>query len=137
METTQVAVIIARPSRLRDGLETLIAGMPQVDAVRAADDYASSPRLVADTRPVLVFLDAAVYDRDCAVAVATLKAASPNTKCVVLTDSIDMLRHARKSNADCVLLKGGAGAVLFGVVGRLLSQSFAGANHDAVGDLTI
>lgn len=123
MERRQVAMIIARPSRLRDGLETLIAAIPQIDAITLVDDGLASSAVVAELCPALVLLDAAAFNDDCEPAVSVVKAAYPNTKCILLVDSLNELHGPQANDADRVLLKGFSGPKLHRIIGELLPQS--------------
>lgn len=126
------ALIVARPSRLRDGLETLIAAAQQIDVVTVVDGGPPLSQVIADTQPALVILDTAIFGGECQFAVSTVKAVHADTKCIVLADSLNQLRRARKTSADAVLLKGFSGTRLYRVAEELLacSASYPNPSND-------
>ena len=55
-------LIVARPTRMRDGLRTLLKAMPQIEVVEQVDDAASVVNMITSNPPTLVLLDSNLPD---------------------------------------------------------------------------
>lgn len=115
-----LALIIARKGPLRDALEALLTVMPGIRRTEKVDDYAAAQRVVAHHRPMLVVsaVDAPVTDT--AALLRQIKAETPATKCLVLTQTVEQQHALQAAGADAALLLGTSPHDLSSVVEHLL-----------------
>jgi len=120
MKNHTPALIVARPGRVRDGLQALLTTVPQIGTVDLADDGPSALRMVRRRHPALVLLDINLHDDEVSTLLRQIKARWPQTRCLVLADSVRLQQMARDAGADSVLLKGFPAAQLFATIEGLL-----------------
>lgn len=103
--STFAVLIIARPGRLRDGLQALVRTMPQVHTVMPADDEPGALQILAQLNPALILLDSDAAD-SFADLLAQLHTAGAAAKTIVLTNGEPQADRALQAGADAVLTKG-------------------------------
>jgi two-component system response regulator NreC len=107
---------------MRDSLKYLLELKPWIKVVGQTDEVASALEMVNQHHPALMILDTNMPDNGVWMTILKqVKAESPQTRCLVLTDPVQRLRAARAAGADAVLMKGFAMAKLFAAIERLLS----------------
>jgi DNA-binding NarL/FixJ family response regulator len=122
MKNHASALIIARPGRLRDGLQTVLAAMPQIETVDRADDLRSALRMAAEHQPALVLLNTDLINGQTRETLEQIRAKSSGARCIVLADDVQQQQRAKAVGADDVLLRGFSVTELFASVDRLLRQ---------------
>jgi DNA-binding NarL/FixJ family response regulator len=122
MESHTSALIIARPGRLRDGLQAVLAAMPQIETVDRADDLRSALRMAAERRPALVLLNTDLINGQTRETLEQIRARWSGARCIVLADDVQQQQRARAVGVDEVLLRGFSATELFASVDRLLRQ---------------
>jgi DNA-binding NarL/FixJ family response regulator len=113
-------VIVAPPSRLRDGLQALIKAVPQVGSRVQTEDSLSLQQASANDQPSLVVLDAGLPDEGAWTALRDIRACWPRTRCIVLADSDQQRRKAAARGADAVLVRGFTGTMLVETIAEIL-----------------
>ena len=118
----EVSVLVAaRPNRMRDSLGIILRTMPQIDAIRYADDGSSALKMARELHPTLVVLDTNLPGQDAAAVLGQIKGNGSQGLCIILTDNAHQERQARSAGADATLLKGFPAARLFETVDTLLA----------------
>lgn len=115
-------LIVARPGSLRDGLQALMAAIPQIGIVDEANDISSAWRTALQHRPTLVVLDSDTAGGEIWLAVRRAKALWPQAECIFLADDVQQHQAAEAAGADAALLKGFPAARLVATIVRLLHQ---------------
>jgi len=115
-------LLVAKPSRMRDGLRAFIRTIPYLRIVGQADDSPSAQVLVSEQRPALVLLGANLPNDEVQTVLAQTKAECPETRCIVLVDSTQRQWLAEIAGADIVLLTGFPPARFVNTVEELLSM---------------
>jgi DNA-binding NarL/FixJ family response regulator len=118
-------LIIARPSRRRDSLRTLLKATPRLRIVDQVDDASSALKMVAEHRPGLLVLDAGLPDDGVWMVLRQVKAEWHQTRCLVLVDTIQQRQMAETANADGILVNGFSIDEFFTAIDRLLSARTA------------
>lgn len=103
MDTHASALIIASPSRLRDGLRAMLSAESKFASTFLADCSSAGLQAVANTSPTLVLLDANLPGDDAWRVLDELKKRRPQTRCVVWTHTPAQARRAAAAGADSVL----------------------------------
>jgi DNA-binding NarL/FixJ family response regulator len=114
-----LALIIAAPSPLQDGLLALMTTSNQISAVFVAEEASLALRMVKDHRPILVLLDS--YLPEAQTVLERIKSQWPQTRCIVLVGSVEQEREVKE--ADAVLIEGFSPSHLLATIEDLLAQS--------------
>lgn len=115
-----LALIVGKPSPLRDSLAALLTTIPRIGSVRQADDAPSALRMITERHLGVVLLDAYLAGDKNWTALRKIKAKSPRIPCIVLADSDQQQREAKAAGADAALLKGFPAPRLVATIERLL-----------------
>ena len=113
-------LILAKPGRIRDGLEALLRTIPQTEIVCQGNDSSMALEMITECDPDLVLLVTDLPNDGAGQILEHLKD-EPGTKCIVLTSTGVSLGQAKSAGADEVLLTGFPTSKLFKSVTRLLS----------------
>jgi len=114
-----LALIIAAPSPLQDGLLALMTTADQISAVFVAEEAFLALRMIKDHRPKLVLLD--IHLLEAQMVLKRIKSQWPETTCIVLVDSVEQEREVKE--ADAVFLEGFSPSLLLETIIKLLAQS--------------
>lgn len=118
-----MALIVAKPSQLREGLQAMLTSIPQLKQVSQVDDVPSALRMVARHSPALVLLDFDLSSSDLlAVTLKQIKATRPQSQCIALVHNEQEYQLAKTAGADVVLMKGVPATQLLAIVKELLSR---------------
>jgi two-component system, NarL family, nitrate/nitrite response regulator NarL len=101
-----LALIIAKPSHLRNGLQSLLRTFPQIEILAESHDPSILMKMHQELQPDLIVVDAAEIDAANWSAITKIKTDWPNTKVIVLTENEHQGQTAREAGADYYLLKG-------------------------------
>ncbi len=123
MEDKVLTLIAVMPGRVRDGLEAMLASIPQVEILGEVEDGASTLRIVARSQPALVLLDADLLNDEDWGILRTIKARWPQMQCLLLTETSRQVQVARNNGADETLFKGFSMAELSQAIQRLCQES--------------
>jgi DNA-binding NarL/FixJ family response regulator len=113
-------VIIAQPGQFRDGLQTLLKALPQVERVVYADDGAALAALHVHSTPALVVLDGGCPRSGYLEDLRRLKTRWPHARCIVMVECECDTREMLATGADVVLVKGVLATRLLTIVEELL-----------------
>jgi DNA-binding NarL/FixJ family response regulator len=121
VENHVLALIAAKPGRVRDGLRALLATMPRIHAICLADDGLMALDIVAQKRPRIVLLDTNLpHNSKMWGVLEQIKDRWPHSLCLVLADNDLQKQAAQVAGADGVLIKGFATSELFIAIRKLL-----------------
>jgi DNA-binding NarL/FixJ family response regulator len=121
MENYVLALIAAKPGRVREGLRALLATMPRVHALCLADDGPMALDIVAQKQPRIVLLDTNLpHEGQFWGVLEQIKDRWPQSLCLVLADNDIQRQAAYIAGADGALLKGFAAVELFVAIRKLL-----------------
>ena len=113
-----LALIVASPSSLQNGLMALLTTISQISAVMVAEEASLALRMVRDHNPALLLLDVNLPESQ--TLLKQLKTDWPKTRCILLVDSVEQKEGV--TDTDAVLIKGFPAAKLVGTVEQLLSE---------------
>ena len=127
MNKIRLALFIAKPGHLRNGLQSLLRTIPQIEVLAESDN----PGILAkmnDSCPELIILDGALINEEILTAISKIKTDWPGTKVLVLTDDHQQGKAAREAGSDFYLPKGFPATEL----ARLIESSFQGNPADVM-----
>jgi DNA-binding NarL/FixJ family response regulator len=104
-QPTRVLIADDRP-RSRDGLKVLLATWPETEVVGEASNGQEAVRLVEESRPEVVLMDATMPVMDGLEATGIIKDRWPEVKVIVLTIHASSRMDALAAGADAFLVKG-------------------------------
>jgi DNA-binding NarL/FixJ family response regulator len=113
-----LALIIAAPSPLQDGLLALMATSNQISAVFVAEEASQALRMVKDHRPNFILLD--IHLPEAQMVLERIKSQWPQTRCIVLAGSVEQERSVKE--ADAVLIEGFSPSHLLTTIEAQLAQ---------------
>ncbi len=104
--TQDQILIAARPGIMRNSLLSYMRAIPRVRAIAVADDADSALRTIRESCPRLVIVDADLNERDMLLLVRWVCAEQPQTKLILLVESIRQQQMSLALGAHFALLKG-------------------------------
>ncbi len=99
----------------------LMTTIPQVAVVNAVGDTGALWGPDSERQPDLILLDPHLSDTPVGSAVQQIQSRCPQTRCLVLADSVQQQQEAEAAGAHRVLLKGLPGARLSAAIEGLLA----------------
>ena len=120
-----IALIIARPGMLRDGLSGLLSAMPEIKMVAVTANLESALESVAGSCPSIVVLETYGIDAKYLEQVQELKALCPQARIISLTEALKEIQACEKGTVDAVLREGVRPSKLVETVSELLESAFA------------
>jgi DNA-binding NarL/FixJ family response regulator len=118
-----VMLLVGRPGRLRDALQSLVSVAPGLDRLVTADTGLLALKVVREARPTLVLVGSDLPEGDVVELIRQIKATWPEMGCLVLTDSVQARRQALAAGADRVLSAGLPTGQLFSAIQDVLEDS--------------
>jgi DNA-binding NarL/FixJ family response regulator len=118
-----VMLLVGRPGRLRDALQSLVSVAPGLDKLVTADTGLLALKVVREVRPSLVLVASGLPEEEVVELIRQIKAAWPATGCLVLTDSTQGRRQALAAGADRVLPAGLPTGQLFSAIQHMPGDS--------------
>lgn len=116
------ALIVAKPSRIRDSLRALLRATPSVNVITQVDDGSSALEMIMAHHPTLMLLGSNLPDDELKTVLKQTKATQPQTRCIVLAATSQQEWIARNFGADSVLFAGFPAAAFFTTIEQLLSE---------------
>ena len=113
-----LALIIALPSPLLDGLLALMTTSDLINAVLVAEEASQALRMVKDHHPNLVLLDSRLAQAQ--RLMGQIKNQWPQTRCIVLVGSREQEQEVKE--VDAVLIAGFSPSSLMATIEALLAQ---------------
>ena len=106
MNKITLALVIVKPGHLRNGLQSLLRTIPQIEILAESNDPSILRKMNEDFHPELILLDGGLIAEDDWSALTKIKENRPATKILVLTENDQQGQAAREAGADYFLLKG-------------------------------
>lgn len=131
MNKNTLALIIAKPGHLRNGLKSLLRTIPQIEVLAESNDPSILLKM-DEILPELIVVDGSLIDDRNLSELAQIKTDRPLSKIIVLTENDQQDLAAQKAGADFHLLKGFRAAELALLIESLLRpQSTDKLIHEA------
>jgi DNA-binding NarL/FixJ family response regulator len=121
IEGETLALIVSRPSRMRDSLRALLRATAQVEIIDVASDGKSALRMIATYQPALVLLASNLPREEICAVLQQTKSKWPQTRCLVLAGTLNQQYVAKAVGADRVLLAGFPANKFYNTIQELLT----------------
>jgi DNA-binding NarL/FixJ family response regulator len=115
-------LLVARPGRMREGLQALLRTIPEIEIVGQADFESQTLPLISQQQPALVLLDSSLAFREMLPALIQIKGEYPRTRCIVLVENAQQQSAAREAGADTTLITGFSAEVLHAAIDQVLMR---------------
>jgi DNA-binding NarL/FixJ family response regulator len=104
MDQQRLALIVAPPGLLREGLCAALSASRLFDAVKEADSVAQATSMIH--APLFVLLSVEGPEQGKLASVSKIKGHWPAAQCIVLVDTVAQQQAARATGAEEVVIKG-------------------------------
>src|SRR5688572_29044335 len=121
IKVVELILVVAKPDRLREALCALLKATFWPEVINPVDDGPAALKIVVEHDPTLVLLDSHWSDDEVRAMVGQIKTEWPQTRCLVLTNTVEQQQVAKSAGADEVLPKGFPTMGLLGVINKLIS----------------
>jgi DNA-binding NarL/FixJ family response regulator len=122
MSGQALALIVARPGLLREGLLALVTAISRGQVVDEIGNVLGVVEVASEHCLDLVLFDASLSSEEIWPVLQRVKSQSPQTRCVVLADNDQQCQEAKQASADAVLLKGTSAAKIAETIEQLLFE---------------
>jgi len=122
MESGVSVLIVAGPGSLRTGLQALLSSIVPVNSIQVAENKRAVQRLASRHKPALALLDSQGSGDQVWITLQAIKAASPQTRCIVLVEDVHQLQAGDAELADVLLLQGTSPEELVATIEGLLAD---------------
>ncbi|HAY84220.1 MAG TPA: hypothetical protein DCY42_04640 [Chloroflexi bacterium] len=123
MKKITVALVITKPGHLRNGLQSLLRTVPQIEIIAEAQDTSVLLKMSDELHPELILLDASIFEESSWNAISKFKAEWPQTVILVLTENDQQGLKAKGAGADLFIPKGFPAAKLVDLIENSLSRN--------------
>lgn len=123
MDSDAYVLIMAKPGSLRRGLQSLISALNGIRAVGLVDHHAAALQMTQELHPALAILESDTSGNQILETLREIKHLSPQTKCIVLVDTVEKQQQAHLFGADAVILQGTAPDELVFTLEFLLNEA--------------
>lgn len=121
MRGPAVALLVARPGRIREAWRALLLSTCCIDTVHEAGDAAGTLRVLDAHSLDLVLLDGEALGSEASRLIDMIRTSQPTSRSIVLVRGEKQAQEARGLGAADVLVKGLPAAQLFEAVERVLA----------------
>ena len=115
--------MITKPGHLRNGLQSLLRTVPQIEIIAEAQDTSVLLKMSDELHPELILLDASIFEESSWLAISKFKAEWPQTVILVLTENDQQGLKAKGAGADLFILKVFPAAKLVDLIENSLSRN--------------
>ena len=127
MANRTLALIVASPGPLREGLRAVLTALPYLDDVLEVDNIAAAVSLSSSCTPALVLLSTSSDGSNTPEGCQLIKSYWPDSPCLALVDTVALESVAGAAGADLVLVKGVRPDTLLGRIEKLLAKQSLGS----------
>jgi DNA-binding NarL/FixJ family response regulator len=118
---TQLAIIVAKPGHLWDGVQSLLRTLPQIEIIAEIKRPSVLLKMGREMQPDLILLDASWIGENTLKAIAKTNEEWSNTKCVVVVEDSQHHQALYDAGADLVVQQGFPATKLVAAIEKLLS----------------
>lgn len=113
-------LIVAQPSRFRDGLKAIVQALAWVNKVGTVDDWIVVPENINRYHPALVIIDIDDISPVTWVEAEMLRGSFQKTKCIAIIDRAQQRSMAQAVGVNATLLRGFSTDLLYNTMRTLI-----------------
>ena len=118
---TKLAIIVAKPGHLRDGVQSLLRTLPEIEIIAEIKFPSVLLKMGGEMKPDLILLDASLFGENIWKAITKINEVWSNTQCVVLVEDSQHYQALYDAGADLVVQQGFPATKLVAAIEELLS----------------
>lgn len=118
---TKLALIVAKPGHLWDGVQSLLRTLPEIEIIAEIKLPSVFLKMGSEIQPDLILLDASLFGQNIWKAITKIHEEWSYTHCVVLLDDSQRHQALYDAGADLVVPQGFPATKLVAAIEELLS----------------
>ena len=118
---TKLALIVARPGHLWDGVQSLLRTLPEIEIIAEIKCPSVLMKMGSGMQPDLILLEASLFGENIWKAITKINKEWSNTQCVVLVEDSQHYQALYDAGADLVVQQGFPATKLVAAIEELLS----------------
>lgn len=118
---TKLALIVAKPGHLWDGVQSLLRTLPEIEIIAEIKYPSVLLKMGNEMQPDLILLDQNLFGENILKAITKINEEWPHTQCVVLMEDSQHHQAVYDAGADLVVHQGFPAAKLVTAIEKLLS----------------
>lgn len=118
---TKLALIVAKPGHLWDGVQSLLRTFPEIEIIAEIKCPAVLLKMGSEMQPDLILLDASLFGENIWKAITKICKEWSHTQCVVLVEDSQHHQALYDAGADLVVPQGFPATKLVAAIEELLS----------------
>ena len=118
---TKLALIVARPGYLLDGVQSLLRTLSKIEIIAEIKCPSVLMKMGSGMQPDLILLDASLFGENIWKAITKINKEWSNTQCVVLVENSQNYQALYDAGADLVVQQGFPATKLVAAIEELLS----------------
>jgi len=123
---TKLALIVARPGHLREGVQSLLRTLPEIEIIAEIKCPSVLLKMGTEMQPDIILLDASLFGDDIWKVITKIRGEWPHTPCIVLADDGQHHQAVYDAGADLVVPEGFPATKLVAAIEQLLSAHLEG-----------
>ena len=123
---TKLALIVARPGHLWDGVQSLLRTLPEIEIIAEIKYPSVLLKMGSEMKPDLILLDQNLFGENILKAITKINEEWSNTQCVVLVEDCQHQQALSDAGADLVVPQGFPATKLVAAIEELLSAHSEG-----------
>ena len=123
---TKLALIVATPGHLWDGVQSLLRTLPEIGIIAEIKYPSVLLELSSEMQPDLILLDASLFGEDIWKSITKINEEWSNARCVVLVEDCQHHQALYDAGADLVVAQGFPATKLVAAIEELLSAHSEG-----------
>lgn len=113
-------LIVAQPSRFRDGLKSIVQALSWVEQVGTVEQWTAVSDYVQRYQPAIVIFDINDLDTATWIEASTLRLSCQKSKCIMIIDRAQQRSVAKAMGAEAILLRGFSTDLLYNTIRTLI-----------------
>jgi len=118
---TKLALIVARPGHLWNGVQSLLRTLPEIEIIAEIKCPEVLLKMGSEMQPDIILLDASLFGENIRNAITKISREWSHAQCVVLVEDSQHLQAVYEAGADLVVSQGFPAAKLVAAIEELLS----------------
>lgn len=120
-EHTKLALMVAKPGHLWDGVQSLLRTLPEIEIIAEIKSPSVLFKMGSEMQPDLILLDASLFGENICKAITKISTEWSHTQCIVLLEDSQHHQAVYGAGADLVVPQGFPASKLVAAIEELLS----------------
>ncbi len=117
---TKLALIVARPGHLREGVQSLLRTLPEIEIIAEIQCPSVLLKMGTEMQPDIILLEANLFGEDIWKVITKISGEWPHSPCIVLVEDSQHHQALYDAGADLVVPQGFPATKLVAAIEQLL-----------------